>query len=209
MNKLFPPAPPAGTPLLASRPDYGVRQFLALRKSANKQFLGAPGPSPDALDELLSIAARVPDHRKLTPWRFIVFEGAARAQAGEAFAAILKARGREAEAADAAGLLTRAPVVVAVVSSPRETGRTPAWEQELSAGAVCYNLLLAANACGWGGVWLTEWIAYDPDVADALGLATDERIAGFIYLGTAMASPQERIRADMAPLVRRWAPPEP
>jgi nitroreductase len=194
--------------MLASRPGYAVRQFLALRKSANKHFLGMPGPSADALDELLSVAARVPDHRKLNPWRFIVFEGAARQAAGEAFAAILTRRGREAEAAEATGLLLRAPVVVAVVSCPRETGRTPAWEQELSAGAVCYNLLLAANACGWGGVWLTEWIAYDPDAAQVLGLGPDERIAGFIYLGTALAAPQERIRAEMAPLVRRWALPE-
>lgn len=208
MTKLFPPAPPTGTSMLASRPDYGVRQFLALRKSANKQFLGTPGPSPEALDELLSIAARVPDHRKLNPWRFLIFEGDARAAVGEMFAGILKNRGRDAEMKDAAGLFLRAPVVVAVISSPRETGRTPAWEQELSAGALCYNLLLAANACGWGGVWLTEWIAYDLDVADALGLATDERIAGFIYLGTAKLMPQERVRPEIGPLAQRWTPPE-
>lgn len=193
--------------MLASRPEYGVRRFLALRKSANKLFLAGPGPDPEALDELIQVATRVPDHRKLSPWRFIVFEGDDRVQAGKVLAGIAGRRSGDVEARDvieASGLFLRAPVVVAVISSPRETGRTPAWEQELSAGAMCYNLLLAANACGWAGIWLTEWIAYDPDVADWLDLAPDERIAGFIYLGTATQMPQERMRPDTAALIRRW-----
>jgi nitroreductase len=193
--------------MLASRPDYGVRQFLALRKSANKLFLAEPGPSPQALDELIQVATRVPDHRKLSPWRFIVFEGDERVQAGKVLAGIAGRGSGDVDSRDvidAAGLFLRAPVVVAVISSPRETGRTPAWEQELSAGAMCYNLLLAANACGWAGVWLTEWIAYDRDVADWLGLAPDERMAGFIYLGTATQMPQERIRPETSALIQRW-----
>lgn len=206
VTKLFPDPPPSGSPVLASRPSQAARTFLALRKSANKLFLKAPGPTQEQLDELLGIAVRVPDHRKLTPWRFIVFEGEARTSFGAELARIAGQK-PDAEArsvVEAAGLFLRAPVVVAVISAPVEDGRTPVWEQELSAGAVCYNLLLAANASGWAGVWLTEWMAYDRGVAGLLGLGDGERVAGFVYLGTSTAPPQERIRPDLAPIVRRW-----
>ena len=182
--------------------------MLARRRSAGKHFIGEPGPSPEALDELLEIAARVPDHRKLSPWRFIVFEGDARAEFGQELARIRGETLENAESRDlieAAGLFLRAPVVVAVISSPKDDGRTPVWEQELSAGAVCYNLLLAANASGWAGAWLSEWPAFDADVAKALGLAKTERVAGFIYLGTAKIDPPERGRSNMSEIVTRWS----
>jgi len=191
--------------MMAVRPSAEARTLLALRRSAAKQFIGLPGPSPEALDELLEIAARVPDHRKLAPWRFIVFEGEARAKFGAGLAKILADRGEpEAEQRSALGLPTRAPVMVCVVSAPVDDGRTPVWEQELSAGAVCYNLLLAANAAGWAGTWLSEWPAFDADAAKLLGLSKGERVAGFIYLGTATIAPPERPRADMAEKVTRW-----
>ncbi|MBD3768524.1 MAG: nitroreductase [Rhodobacterales bacterium] len=205
MTKRFPPAPPLGEPMLAVRPSAEARTLLALRRSANKQFMGPPGPSPEDLDELLQIAARVPDHRKLAPWRFVVFEGEARARFGEGLAAIRAGRGDpEPEVETAAKLLLRAPVVVCVISSPVNDGRTPIWEQELSAGAVCYNLLLAANASGWAGNWLSEWPAFDADAGKLLGLEEGERVAGFIYLGTATMAPPERPRADMAEKITRW-----
>ncbi len=207
MTKRFPPAPAIGTPMLATRPSAEARLLLARRRSAAKHCIGAPGPSPEALDELLEIAARVPDHRCMTPWRFIVFEGDARADFGQELARIRGETKPDAESKDlieAAGLFLRAPVVVAVVSSPRDDGRTPVWEQELSAGAVCYNLLLAANASGWAGSWLSEWPAFEPEVAKTLGLAETERVAGFIYLGTSRIDPPERARANMANLVTRW-----
>ena len=205
MTKRFPPAPPLGEPMLAVRPSAEARTLLALRRSAAKQFMGPPGPSPDDLNELLEIAARVPDHRKLAPWRFIVFEGEARAKLGEGLAGILAARGEpEAGQHTARGLPMRAPVMVCVVSSPVNDGRTPVWEQELSCGAVCYNLLLAANAAGWAGTWLSEWPAFDADAAGLLGLEAGERVAGFIYLGTATIAPPERPRADMAEKITRW-----
>ncbi len=206
VTKLFPAPPPPGSSMLATRPSQAVRSFLAMRKSANKLFLKAPGPPPDEVDELLSIAARVPDHRKLTPWRFLVFEGESRTSFGAELARIagLKPDAEARDVVDAAGLFLRAPVVIAVISAPVEDGRTPIWEQELSAGAVCYNLLLAGNASGWAGVWLTEWMAYDPDVAGLLGLRGGERVAGFVYLGTPAAAPQERIRPEMTAIVRRW-----
>ncbi|WP_114105654.1 nitroreductase [Hyphomonas sp. CACIAM 19H1] len=206
MTKLFPSPPPTGVPLLAARPANAVRSFLALRKSANKLFLNEPGPSASELQELLTIAVRVPDHRKMAPWRFITFQGEARAQFGKELAHIAgrKPGVEDRDILDAAGLPLRAPTVVAVVSSPVDDGKTPVWEQELSAGALCYNLLLAANACGWGGVWLSEWIMFSPEVNALLGLKQTERLAGFIYIGTATAHPQERIRPDLQGLVMAW-----
>ena len=191
--------------MLAVRPSADARTLLALRRSANKQFMGPPGPSPEDLDELLEIAARVPDHRKLAPWRFIVFEGEARARFGDGLAGILAGRSEpEGEVENARRLPLRAPVMVCVVSSAVNDGRTPVWEQELSAGAVCYNLLLAANASGWAGSWLSEWPAFDADAGKLLGLEDGERVAGFIYLGTATMAPPERPRADMAEKITRW-----
>jgi nitroreductase len=191
--------------MLPVRASADARTLLALRRSANKQFMGFPGPSSADLDELLQIAARVPDHRKLSPWRFVVFEGEARAAFGDGLAAILSGRGdSDGDVETARKLLLRAPVVVCVISSPVNDGRTPIWEQELSAGAVCYNLLLAANASGWAGNWLSEWPAFDADAGKLLGLEDGERVAGFIYLGTATMNPPERPRADMAEKITRW-----
>ena len=181
--------------------------MLALRKSANKLVLGEPGPQREELDELLGVAARVPDHRKLGPWRFVVLEGDARAAFGSELAAILSARKTpEPQIEEARKSMLWAPVVVVVISSPVDDGRTPVWEQELSAGAVCYNLLLAANASGWAGVWLTEWAAYDKDAGVLLDLRDKERVAGFVHIGTARAATPERVRADVSERIKRWTP---
>lgn len=202
MSSLFPPPPPNTESLLPVRPSAEARRLLALRRSAGKSSLSTPGPSPDQVDELLRIAARVPDHRKLEPWRFIVFEGEARAAFG---ARIAELQNDEAAKDEDRGRLMRAPVVIAVISSPDTAHKTPVWEQELSCGAVCYNLLLAANAAGWAGCWLTEWIAFDAGVDELLSLGPDECVAGFIYLGTATANPPERPRPDIAVKITRWA----
>lgn len=172
-------------------------------------MLTGPGPSTDEVDELLKIAARVPDHRKLEPWRFIVFEGEARVAFGETIAGIRAGQTPDVPEADLEedrGRLLRAPVVVAVISSPNVAHKTPVWEQELSCGAACYNLLLAANAAGWAGCWLTEWIAFDDKVADLLGLTGNERVAGFVYLGTATGNPPERPRSAIENKATRWTP---
>lgn len=205
MTRRFPPPPVRDAPLAGARPSAEARALLALRKSANKLLLGAPGPDPGEVDELLLVAARVPDHRKLGPWRFVVLEGGARARFGSSLAAILRSRGAaQARVADAGASMLRAPVVVIVISSPVDDGRTPAWEQELSAGALCYNLLVAANASGWAGVWLTEWAAYDAEAGALLDLKAKERIAGFVHLGTARGATPERVRAELAPRLQRW-----
>lgn len=207
MTQIFPPAPPLGSPMIAARPSEAARQLLALRRSISKRGFVAPGPGPSALDELITIATRVPDHRRLAPWRFLVFEGDQRAAFNARAVAIQKQEtpeASEAMLADTASYFTRAPVVVAVISSPDTAHKTPVWEQELSCGAVCYNLLLAANAAGWAGCWLTEWIAFSPGIKTLLGLSEDERIAGFIYLGTAKDRPQERLRPEVHEKITRW-----
>lgn len=191
----------------AARPSDETRRFLSLRRSANKAMLGGPGPDGAQLAAILETATRVPDHRRMAPWRFIVFEGDARAEFG---AAAAKVQAEESPETDQSSLeltrklLLRAPTVVAVISSPTDDGKTPVWEQELSAGALTYNLLLAANAAGWAGVWLTEWIAFSKGIDRLLGLQDNERVAGYIYLGTATADPQERARPDVAPLISHW-----
>ncbi len=207
MSSRFPPPPSAGAIMLGARPSSGARNMLALRRSAGKETLGDPGPTGPALEELLSVAMRVPDHRRVEPWRFVVFEGDARRGFGEQIAAIHARNAQDAgeqELALERRRLLRAPTVVAVVSSPDPAHKTPVWEQELSAGAACQNLLLAANAAGWAGCWLTEWIAYDRDVAELIGLSDQERIAGFIYLGTASANPPERPRPAPPGKIERW-----
>ncbi len=207
MTARFPPAPPLGTPMLSTRPSQESRQLIALRRSAGKRSLTAPGPSAETLDELLTVATRVPDHRRLAPWRFLVFEGEARSTFNLRAVNIQKQEdphASEAMLADTAGYFTRAPVVIAVISSPDRSHKTPVWEQELSCGALCQNLLLAANASGWAGCWLTEWIAFSPGINALLGLTEDERIAGFIYLGTAKDVPQERMRPDAGAKIERW-----
>lgn len=202
------PAPPNATELLkATTPSAEVRNFLATRRSTSKQTLRAPGPNAHELDDILYVATRVPDHRKLGPWRFVVFEGDARASFGEKIAQIFKAKtpgATDKQIEDERQRFLRAPLVVVVVSSPVEDGRTPIWEQELSCGAVCYNLLLAANASGWAGVWLTEWLAFDDDIAKALGLHEHERVAGMMYIGSTDIDPPERPRPDVTDRVLRW-----
>lgn len=207
MTEIFPPAPSVGIPMLAARPSKDARTFLSLRRSANKAALGAPGPDAGQLDHILAAATRVPDHRRLSPWRFIVFEGEARKRFGEAAAEVQLEEtpvASDKAVEETRGLLLRAPVVVAVISSPKDDNRTPVWEQELSAGALAYNLLLTANAAGWAGCWLTEWIAFSDGVNGLLGLEHGERVAGFVYLGTATMDPQERARPEAGPLISRW-----
>lgn len=185
-----------------------VLRFLAERRSAGKANLAAPGPGEGELAKLLQIAARVPDHRRVEPWRFITLSGENRERFGARLAEIAPksevAQRRGVTAEISAALPLRAPVIVAVVSSPNASHKTPVWEQELSVGAVCQNLLLASRAAGWGAVWLTDWIAFDPEVNAVMGLSDAERIAGYIYIGTPTAQPPERARPDMATKVTTW-----
>ena len=185
-------------------------QLLKTRRSVKPIELAGPGPDQNELDTLLTIAARVPDHGKLKPWRFIVFEGEARLAASEIIADIFKA-----DRADATPdqieferkRLARAPLVIAVVSRAGPHVKIPEWEQQLSAGAAAMNLVNAAHAMGFAASWITEWYAYDRRVLDRLGLAANERIAGFVHIGRPVKPPEERDRPVLAEIVSRYAGP--
>jgi nitroreductase len=171
--------------------------------------MGAPGPTAEQLAEILRLAVRVPDHGKLSPWRFILWEGAARA----AFGDVMKARWQalhpdhgEQTLATVHGLFLRAPTVLGVVSAAQEHPKIPLWEQQLSAAAVCMNILHAATAMGLGCQWNTDWVTYDAEIGAAMGLAPHERLAGLIYLGTPTAPLEDRPRPDAAALLTRWQP---
>jgi nitroreductase len=166
-----------------------------------------PGPSPEQLRKILSAAARAPDHGKLFPWRFILFEGEARAAIGDLLADCIKEsepQASEERVALERGRFLRAPVVVGVVSRVRESIPIPEWEQVLSAGAVCENMLIATHAEGLVASWITEWYAYHPRVKDRLGLKSGERIAGFIYIGTSAQTLEERVRPDLDALITHF-----
>lgn len=180
--------------------------LLRTRRSVAPHLLGEPGPTKDELDLLLTIGMRVPDHGRLTPWRFIIVEGDARNRFGEAIATAYQADNPGADAAQVdreRARLARAPLVVGVVSRARPHVKIPEWEQTMSAGAVCMNLVIAANAMGFATSWLTEWYAFDRRILDALGLAPDESMAGFIHVGRPTTSPVERARPALSDVVTR------
>jgi len=183
--------------------------LLKHRRSVPPQFLSAPGPDAEQLETILTIAARVPDHGKLVPWRFIVFAGAGKERAAEIVATAFATRNPQADA-DKVDFerkrLLHAPLVIAVVSRARPHEKIPQWEQELSAGAVCMNLLVAAEALGFHGSWLTNWFAFDRSVLTTFGLEPDERIAGFVHLGTAGTRPADRERPALSAIVSRFDP---
>lgn len=185
-----------------------VTAFLKTRRSNMAKVMGGTGPSEAELEELLSIAARVPDHRKLAPWRFVIFSGDARSDFGQHIGAAFMKNNPDApqdRAIFEGARFMRAPLVVGVISRPVECKRaTPIWEQQLSSGIVCYNLMLAAQAAGYGAQWLTEWYAYDADVQKALGMNEGDQVAGFVYIGQALAPSTERVRPDIAAKTSYW-----
>lgn len=187
-----------------------VLALLHSRKSASVKAMGEPGPTPAQLREILECGVRVPDHGKLTPWRFILFEGDARAAFGEVlrtrWQALNPGHGPET-LAFAANMFARAPTVVVVVSTAQPHPKIPEFEQLLSAAAVCQTILLTATALGVGCQWNTDWLAYDPETTKAMGLKPHEKVAGILYLGTPTAPLEDRPRPDPMTLVTRWAVP--
>lgn len=205
------PAPPAeNDPLPAIREAPEALAFLASRRSTKVIHLAEPAPTGATLARLLTIAARVPDHGKLAPWRFILIEGEARAALGAALAGVFERRFPEVQPpavqAEAQRFL-RSPLTVVVVSRAAPHAKIPEWEQVLSAGAVCHQLLLAAHAAGFGGCWLTGWSVYDAEAKALLGLEAGEQIAGFLPLGTPTTPAQERPRPDVVSLTTHWSMP--
>lgn len=183
--------------------------LLHRRRSVVVRDMVLPGPDAGALEAILRAGLRVPDHGKLAPWRFIVFQGAARTAFGDVLRqafAVSEPGAEEDRVAFEAARFERAPVVVAVISKVTPDHKVPEWEQVLSAGAVCQNMLVAAAALGFAGQWLTEWYAYDPLVTAKLGLGEGERVAGFLYFGSAGQAPQDRARPDLEQIMTEWRP---
>ncbi len=181
--------------------------LLATRRSGKPRDLVAPGPDAAQLDTILRIAARTPDHGKIAPWRFVIVGADRRDALATIITDAYRAERPHAAASEIAALAQfahQAPALVVVLSAPRTASHIPLWEQELSAGAACMNLLHAAHALGFAGGWLTGWPSYADAVRDAFG-AAPERIAGFLFLGTPSRQLDERPRPDFGTIVSTWA----
>ncbi|OKO69797.1 nitroreductase [Bradyrhizobium sp. AS23.2] len=182
-------------------------ELLKTRRSVKPREMTGPGPSPAELETILTIGTRVPDHGKLAPWRFIIFEGDARQRAGEVIAKVFARKHPGAPAADIETerkRLTDAPLVIGIVSFTKPHPKVPAFEQQLSAGASAMNILTAATALGYGACWLTGWFAFDRDVLDGLGLKPDEKLAGFVHIGKPTKPSEDRPRPVLSDIVTRF-----
>ncbi|MEJ6576016.1 MAG: nitroreductase [Emcibacteraceae bacterium] len=183
-------------------------ELLMLRRSLTVKDMVHPGPNEEQLKQILEIGSRVPDHKKQVPWRFLTFEKSTRGKFGKILRTIFaknNPKTNEKILDFEENRFLRAPLVIAVISTAdKDNPKVPEWEQILTAGAVCQNILIASNAMGYASQWLTEWYAYDKVVLKELNLNSNERIAGFIYIGTASKQPKERGRPDLANLVKKW-----
>jgi len=207
VSPIVPEAPAFGeaAPIAAS-PE--TLAFLARRRSASALTLTAPGPNDAELATLLRLATRVPDHGKLAPWRFVVLRGEGKQRFIAGLEAIADGRPDGDKLKVKLGKLKAPPLTLAVISRATD-GDIPEWEQRLSSAAVCMNLIIAAQAMGYGANWITDWYAYDADAGRLLGLTDGERIAGWVHLGRSAETPLERVRPDLATLVTEWRPPPP
>ncbi|WEK44845.1 MAG: nitroreductase [Candidatus Sphingomonas colombiensis] len=180
--------------------------LLATRRSGKPRDLAGPGPSTAQLEEMCALAARTPDHGKLAPWRFVIVGAERRAALAQVIVDAYRAERPEAKRIEIEALeqfAAQAPALIVVLSSPRVDSKIPLWEQELSAGAACMNLLHAAHAMGFAGGWLTGWAAFSDSVRDAFG-AAPERIAGFVFIGTPGKPLEERPRPEAAAVISHW-----
>ena len=184
--------------------DIKLIDYLASRRSVPAFQMCEPGPDRAELEAILTLAIRVPDHGKLAPWRFVVYQGEERRLIGEALLRLALEKNPELSEEMIAverSRFTRAPVVVGVISKAAPHAKIPEWEQIMSAGAVCLNLLMAANAYGYVSNWLSEWFAFDDRAHDLLGIAPDEKVAGFIHIGSTTFPITERPRPNLQDVV--------
>jgi len=176
---------------------------MKTRRSVLSLTLEEPGPDEAQIQTLLEIATRVPDHGKLAPWRFVLWEMSARQNMHDNLLDLLKQRHEvpdRAKLEQSTGKILHAPCVIAAISTAADHPKVPQWEQVLSVGAACQNMLIGANALGFDAQWLTAWYIYDDDAKDILQLADGERIAGIIHIGTSNVPKTERPRPDVASL---------
>lgn len=184
--------------------DIKLIDYLAVRRSVPAFQMCDPGPDRQEIESILSLAVRVPDHGKIAPWRFIVYRGSERQRIGEELLKMALEKNPElsAEMVEVErSRFTRAPVVIAVVSTAAPHFKIPEWEQIMSAGAVCLNLLMAANAHGYVSNWLTEWFAFDERAYPLLGIKSGEKVAGFIHMGSTEFPIVERPRPALTDVV--------
>ncbi|MBO9714044.1 nitroreductase [Sphingomonas sp.] len=180
--------------------------LLATRRSGKPRDLVAPGPSVEQLREMVGLASRTPDHGKLFPWRFVIVADEARDTLAATMGAILASEKDDCGPRDVAAaeeFARQAPALVVVLSAPVQGHKIPVWEQELSAGAACMNLLHAAAAMGFAGGWLSGWAAYSDEVRDLFG-SEGQRIAGFIFIGTPGRELEERPRPELDQILTIW-----
>lgn len=184
-------------------PNSAALDFMLTRRSVPAKTLSAPVPTREELAPILTAAARTPDHGKLEPWRFIVLETAALRRLADLVKTRATALGLDEErTAKGTGQFETGTLCVAVIEVTRDAPKIPVLEQTYSAGAVCLALLNAALASGWGANWLSGWPSHDRDFMQAgLGLGPHERIAGFVHIGTASATPPDRPRPDLDQVV--------
>jgi len=183
-------------------------ELLASRRSGKARDLIAPGPDAEQLDVMLRLATRVPDHGKLAPWGIVIIPQAERQAFAQGLVAAYSAEKPDAGRLELQAMqdfAQQAPTLLAVLSTPNPSSHIPVWEQELSAGALCQNLLLAGHALGFLGNWLTGWPAYSPGVLTLLGAAPPARVAGFLFFGSSDKPLEERPRPDRAAVVSYWA----
>lgn len=192
--------------IIAAEPSEEMFDYLLKRRSCPIKTLKDPGPDKQQIEKILQAASHVPDHGKLFPWYFMVFSGDAREVIGDILQNAWVEKDPNVSMAKLeleAERFLRVPVVIGVISRIRES-KHPAWEQFMSAGAVCQNLCLAANALGFGTYWVTEWYAYNDTFRAELGMDEHDRVAGFIYIGTPDKMPEERERPDLNEIVTYW-----
>jgi nitroreductase len=187
-----------------------IIDFLSNRISPPIHELKEPAPDDGEIVEMIRIATRVPDHGRLAPWRFILYRGDARLRIGEQLAALADAReGPMPEGRRQKELtrFSRAPLVIGVISSPKEHPTIPQWEMFLSGGAAAMNLVHAANALGYGAHWITNWYSDSEEGRRILGLAPHERVIGFVHIGTYAGTAPDRPRPDVAGLISDYSGP--
>lgn len=187
----------------------GLETLLARHSTPSRQ-LGAPGPDDDQLHRMLAVAVHVPDHGRLSPWRFLRIRGDARQALGEALSARLRERDPEAsdeKLAKEKGRFNHAPCVIAVIARLTPGHKIPESEQIQSGSCACFSLLQAAHALGFGAQWLTGWGAYDPAIRERLGIGVNERVLGFVHIGSVLVPQPDRERPDPTGLLTDWQPP--
>ena len=206
MKSQVPPAPAFGEPIEVAGSSPDTLALLARRRSASAPQLTGPAPTPEELHALIRLAARAPDHGKLFPWRFLILESEAKAALVRELERLAPDQPNPDKALATLAKLRNPPLSVVVISKVIECN-IPEWEQVLSSGAVCQNMLIAADAMGYAANWITDWYAYDDRATALLRLEPGERVAGFVHLGTMSEPPFERVRPDLDKLVTTWIAP--